>query len=247
MPVSIRFTLDSGKLLQISEGSSVLWEVLMSATDDKFYHPRISKRVDFAPDLWMIRVSPGGEFQFAPGQYATLGVEGPQKRSERPYSIVSSPYENEMEFFFELVPDGDLTPQLYKLQRGDQLLMRKVAKGRFTLDTRSGRTHHLLVCTVTGIFDESPFHSEYQIRNMLGRLSSTDKTLRLRMRLASNPGSVGAAWHKSMFLRGACPVHNPEKSAEAGKLYWDGCWPSDQYPSTTNTATASRRRSSRGD
>ncbi|PYX55594.1 MAG: ferredoxin--NADP reductase [Acidobacteria bacterium] len=128
----------------------------MSATDDKFYHPRISKRIDFAPDLWMIRVNPGGEFKFVPGQYATLGVEGPQKRSERPYSIVSSPYEDEMEFFFELVPDGDLTPQLYTLQRGDQLLMRKVAKGRFTLDTRNGRTNHLLVCTVTGV---APFVS----------------------------------------------------------------------------------------
>jgi len=44
-------------------------------------------------------------------------------------------------------------------------------------------------------FDESTFHSEYQVRNMLGRLSSTDPSLRLRMRLASNPGSVGAARH----------------------------------------------------
>jgi len=79
-------------------------------------------------------------------------------------------------------------------------------------------------------FDESTFHSEYQVRNMLGRLSSTDKTLRLRKRLASNPGGIGAAWHKTMFLRGACPVHNPQKSADPGKLYWDGCWPSDQYP-----------------
>ena len=75
----------------------------MSATDEKFYRPRITKRVDFAPDLWMIRVNPGGEFKFAPGQYATLGVEGPQKRSERPYSIVSSSYESEMEFF--LLPE----------------------------------------------------------------------------------------------------------------------------------------------
>jgi hypothetical protein len=33
-------------------------------------------------------------------------------------------------------------------------------------------------------FDESTFHSEFQIRNMLGRLSSTDRTLKLRMRLA---------------------------------------------------------------
>jgi len=50
------------------------------------------------------------------------------------------------------------------------------------------------------------------------------------MRLASNPGSIGAALHKTMFLRGGCPVHDPEKCAEPGRLYWDGHWPSDQYP-----------------
>jgi ferredoxin--NADP+ reductase len=128
----------------------------MNASDDKFYHARITKRVDFAPDLWMIRVDPGGKFEFVPGQYATLGVMGAQRRFERPYSIVSSPNEDELEFFFELVPHGHLTPQLYRLQLGDQLLMRKVAKGRFTLDTGSGRRNHLLVCTVTGI---APFVS----------------------------------------------------------------------------------------
>src|SRR5215469_10792341 len=42
-------------------------------------------------------------------------------------------------------------------------------------------------------FDESTLHSEYQIRNMLGRLSSTDKNLRLRVRLASNPTSIPLA------------------------------------------------------
>jgi ferredoxin--NADP+ reductase len=115
-----------------------------------------SPLIQRSPEFWMIRIDPGGEFKFAPGQYATLGVEGQQKRSERPYSIVSSPHESELEFFFELVPNGELTPQLYQLQLGDELLMRKVAKGRFTLDTRSGRTNHLLVCTVTGI---APFVS----------------------------------------------------------------------------------------
>jgi ferredoxin/flavodoxin---NADP+ reductase len=128
----------------------------MNTADDKFYHAKITKRVDFAPDLWMIRIQAGGEFKFAPGQYATLGVQGPEKRSERPYSIVSSPYEGEIEFFFELVPQGELTPLIYNLQLGDELLMRKVPKGRFTLDTKSGRTNHLLVCTVTGI---APFVS----------------------------------------------------------------------------------------
>ena len=81
----------------------------------------------------------------------------PEKRSERPYSIASSPHEKEIEFFFELVPNGELTPDLYTLQLGDELLMRKVPKGRFTLDTgHAERTNHLLVATVTGV---APFVS----------------------------------------------------------------------------------------
>jgi ferredoxin--NADP+ reductase len=128
----------------------------MTPSDDKFYRARVTKRVDFSEDLWMIRVDPGGAFRYQPGQYATLGVQTPEKHVERPYSIVSSPYEPELEFFIELVPQGELTPLLYKLQVGDEMTMRKVSKGRFTLDTKSGRTRHLLLCTVTGI---APFVS----------------------------------------------------------------------------------------
>jgi len=129
----------------------------MSASEDKFYHAEVTQRVDLAPTLWTFRIRPDGDFTFVPGQYATLGmVSADQKRRERPYSIVSAPFESEIEFFFELVPDGDLTPMLHQLQRGDQLLMRKVAKGRFTLDRESGPTQHLMVCTVTGV---APFVS----------------------------------------------------------------------------------------
>lgn len=125
--------------------------------DDKHYRARITKRADFAPDLWMIRVDPGADFPFIPGQYATLGVEKDARRLERPYSIASSPYEKELEFFFELVPEGQTTPPLYDLQPGDEVLLRKSAKGRFTLDTtQPGRTHHLMLSTVTGI---APFVS----------------------------------------------------------------------------------------
>jgi len=129
----------------------------MIAPDDRFYHPRITKRVDLGPSLWTVRLALDGEFNFTAGQYATLGVQDPnEKRWERPYSIASSPYESEIEFFLELVPNGDLTPLLYKLQTGDELLMRKVPKGRFTLDTTSGRSNHFLICTVTGV---APFVS----------------------------------------------------------------------------------------
>jgi ferredoxin-NADP reductase len=49
----------------------------MSGSDtEKFHRATITKRVDLAPELWTIRIQPNGEFKFAPGQYATLGLEG---------------------------------------------------------------------------------------------------------------------------------------------------------------------------
>jgi ferredoxin/flavodoxin---NADP+ reductase len=134
----------------------MLGRPISPTTEEKFYFPRITNRLDLAPDLWTIRVRAEGSFPFVPGQYATLGVEREDKRIERPYSIVSSPAEDELEFFFELVPEGALTPLLHKLQPGDQLLMRKVAKGKFSLDMQSARANHLLISTVTGV---APFVS----------------------------------------------------------------------------------------
>ena len=128
----------------------------MASFPDKHYQARILERRDLSHDLCILRVDPGGPFEFRAGQYATLGVEHEGKRFERAYSIVSSPYEDSLEFFVELVPQGDLTPDLFKLYKGDTLLCRKIAKGRFTLDLRSGRKQHLLVSTVTGV---APFVS----------------------------------------------------------------------------------------
>jgi ferredoxin--NADP+ reductase len=128
----------------------------MAPSTDKHYQARIVERRDISPDLRVLRVDPGGPFKFLAGQYATLGVERDGRRFERAYSIASSPYEDFLEFFIELVPQGDVTPDLFKLNTGDTLLCRKIAKGRFTLDLRSGRTQHLLVSTVTGI---APFVS----------------------------------------------------------------------------------------
>ena len=51
---------------------------------------------------------------------------------------------------------GRATPHLHQLKVGDTFTFRKVAKGRFTLDTQSGRTNHLLLSTVTGV---APFVS----------------------------------------------------------------------------------------
>ncbi|MFQ5722969.1 MAG: ferredoxin--NADP reductase [Terriglobia bacterium] len=123
----------------------------MAALGDKHCEAEIVERRDFSPDLWAVRVKAAEPLRFQPGQYATFGVVDGDKVIERPYSMASSPYEDTLEFFFELVPEGALTPRLYRLQPGDKLVMRKVAKGRFTLDTKSGHKKHLQVSTVTGL------------------------------------------------------------------------------------------------
>ena len=51
---------------------------------------------------------------------------------------------------------GELTPRLHKVPVGGEITLRKIAKGRFTLDLQSGHKNHLLLCTVTGI---APFIS----------------------------------------------------------------------------------------
>jgi hypothetical protein len=70
--------------------------------------------------LWL---KPEVEFQFIPGQYITIGAGG----IERPYSIVSAPYEPHIELFIEyLLPEhgGKLTPLLHAQHVGDMLTIR---------------------------------------------------------------------------------------------------------------------------
>jgi ferredoxin/flavodoxin---NADP+ reductase len=123
----------------------------MRTDSGKFQKAEIVRRTDYAEDLWVIRVRPEHKLVFKPGQYVTLGVDQPEHLMERAYSISSSPLEDEVEFFIELVTDGGLTPMLHKMTVGDWLWMRRQTKGLFMLDRKSGHAQHFLVCTVTGI------------------------------------------------------------------------------------------------
>ena len=55
----------------------------------------ITSRVDITHDLWKVWIEKPEGFQFKPGQYCTIGVDG----IERAYSIVSAPYEEDLELF----------------------------------------------------------------------------------------------------------------------------------------------------
>ena len=122
----------------------------------KFITARLVERHDLTHELSIFRFAPeDSDFRFAPGQYATLGVESDGKLVERPYSVASAPHETYLEFFVELVPHGRLTPLLFTLTLGSTITVRRRFTGRFVLDADE-RTHHLMVATVTGI---APFVS----------------------------------------------------------------------------------------
>ena len=105
------------------------------------------ERRDITSDLMIIKLRPQRPMDFKPGQYCTLGLDG----IERAYSIVSAPHEPELEIFVELVPlpDGALTPLMWKMKEGDEMNIRPRCKGIFTLDQKYHS--HLMVATVTGI------------------------------------------------------------------------------------------------
>lgn len=118
---------------------------------DKYMGAAIVRRQDYGPTLFSVWMRPPEPLPFKPGQYVAFGLQNHDKVLERAFSIVSSPLESELEFFIEMVPEGALSPQLHRLQVGDQVLMRKKAKGIFSLDAKSGHTKHFLISTVTGI------------------------------------------------------------------------------------------------
>jgi ferredoxin--NADP+ reductase len=118
-----------------------------AAPRGRFTTATITRREDLTDDLWRLWLKPEQSFMFKPGQYCTIGVNG----IERAYSIVSSPREDEIELFIELVPlpDGVLTPLLNDLKVGDTVTLRPRAKGVFVL--KPGAKNHLFIATVTGV------------------------------------------------------------------------------------------------
>ena len=113
---------------------------------DSLPQARLAYREYITEDLMVIKLEPeDGPFRFKAGQYCTLGKEG----VERAYSIVSAPFESQLEIFVELVPDGELTPKMWRMNVGETMSIRPRPKGIFTLN--EDVHHHLMVATVTGV------------------------------------------------------------------------------------------------
>ena len=113
----------------------------------------VLSKTTWTPNLFSFTVSRPDSFKFTAGQFVRLGVNPShlnyyKQQGEagndvsndalnedifRAYSIVSSPFDEVLEFFSIVIPDGAFTSQLQHLEVGDKLLLNTMPFGFLTL------------------------------------------------------------------------------------------------------------------
>lgn len=95
-------------------------------------------------------------FEFASGEFVTLGLKRDGKLIARAYSIVSPATDPDLEFLSIYVPDGPLTSQLVHIRPGDSVWLNSKPTGSLTLaHVLPGRVLYM-IATGTGL---APFMS----------------------------------------------------------------------------------------
>ena len=123
---------------------------------DNIQKVTVLSKTTWTPNLFSFTVSRPVSFKFTAGQFVRLGVNPSQLNYYkqlsavanaddeeldetldedifRAYSIVSSPFDEILEFFSIVIPDGAFTSQLQHLEVGDELLLNTVPFGFLTL------------------------------------------------------------------------------------------------------------------
>ena len=92
--------------------------------------------------------------RFEAGQFTTLALDIDGKRIAHPYSFVNPPTEAVLEFYFNVVPGGHLTPVLASQERGQTVWVAEKPAGFFTLSEVPDGKHLWLLSsgTALGVF-----------------------------------------------------------------------------------------------
>ena len=132
----------------------------MTISDEKFTRQTLIDVQPLTPNLFTLRATRDPGFRFRAGQFARLGVTRADGSTVwRAYSMVSSPFDEFLEFFSIVVPGGEFTSELSRLGVGDTLLVDRQAYGYLTLDRFVDGRDLWLLSTGTGL---APFLSILQ-------------------------------------------------------------------------------------
>ena len=116
----------------------------------KWLEGRVVGQTRWTERLCSLRVqAPFGPFEA--GQFTKLALDIAGERVARPYSLVNAPAAEPLEFYYNVVRDGPLSPRLAALTAGDAVHVAPNPAGFLVLREVPDAENLWLVCTGTGL------------------------------------------------------------------------------------------------
>ncbi|WP_180052831.1 MULTISPECIES: ferredoxin--NADP reductase [unclassified Acinetobacter] len=100
---------------------------------EKFSLEKVLSVHRWTDTLFSFTMTRPAHFKFTAGQFARIGLKIGDELVVRAYSVVSSPFDETLEFFSIVVPEGKFTSNLQHLKVGDELYLEKIPYGYLTL------------------------------------------------------------------------------------------------------------------
>jgi len=127
------------------------------AKEGKYTIQKVTYIKQWTDHLFSFKITREEAFKFIPGQFARLGVKKEDNTIVwRPYSIVSADYDEELEFYSIVVPDGEFTQNLKNIKINDDIYIDKTNYGLLTTDRFENGKDLWFLSTGTGL---APFIS----------------------------------------------------------------------------------------
>jgi len=117
----------------------------------------VTKVIRWTDWSFSFRVARPKNFRFQSGEFVMIGLPGNNgKPLLRAYSITSPSWDDELEFYSIIIPNGPLTSQLQHISMGDTLILNPKATGTLLLDSLLPGKRLFMFASGTGI---APFVS----------------------------------------------------------------------------------------
>ncbi|MEW5009396.1 MAG: ferredoxin--NADP reductase [Cycloclasticus sp.] len=117
----------------------------------KYTHETVLQIHHWNDSLFSFKTTRSDSLRFRNGEFLMIGLAGETRPIMRAYSIASANYEEHMEFYSIIVPDGVLTSKLQKIKVGDEVLIGSKPTGTLVIDDLTAGKNLYLLGTGTGL------------------------------------------------------------------------------------------------
>jgi ferredoxin--NADP+ reductase len=129
----------------------------LNLANNGFVGAVVTKVTHWTDWLFSFRIARPKNFHFQSGEFVMIGLSrNGDKPLLRAYSIASPSWDDELEFYSIIIPNGPLTSQLQHISIGDNLILNPKATGTLVLDSLLPSKRLFMFASGTGI---APFLS----------------------------------------------------------------------------------------